>query len=215
MNSEIMFNDKKSKATAMGENLEKEWENEAQPDALLDALELAKVKPQEAIKELETLAEYGSALAMFYLGGYYNFGRCGIKKDFELSKYWWRKSAQMGSLEASFSLARRFEAEDDYQSAARQHQDLAELNFSPSLYVLGLHYYRGDWFEKDIKKSLKFFKAAEEKGHLHAKHWHSYILRKENLGIICNMKGYMKWLHLFIPFVYYQVNYPNSDRLRI
>ncbi len=211
---EKLSNNKESKFKGMGENLEKEWENELQPSTLLDALDLAKTVPQEAIKELEVLAKDGSALAMFYLGSYYNFGKYDITQDFTLSKYWWKKSKELGSLEASFSLARRFELEGDYRCAINEHQSLVKLNFYPSKYILGLHYYKGDWFEKDIKQSIELFKAAEKQGHLHAKHWHSYILRKEKLGVLCKIRGWLKWLKLIIPFIYYQVNYPNSDRLR-
>ncbi|CAN0559669.1 unnamed protein product [Laminaria digitata] len=82
------------------------------------------------------------------------------------------------------------------------------------MFRLGVGYYKGKWLERNLAKSIEFFKMAEKCGHLHSKHWVSYILRKESDSIYGKVKGYMKLITLAIPFIFQRTHYPNSDRLR-
>lgn len=198
----------------LGENLRKEWDAEPQASDLLNALYIGETDPTAAMELMKEFAAKGSSLSMFYLGEYYMYGRYETERDFEAAEYWLNEAASRGSMEGAYLLARYFQGKGRYEEAEIEYRQLAERGFSNALFVLGLQHYKGDWLDKDIEKSIGYFEEAEKRGHLHARHWLSHIFRKENLGIGYQVKGWIKWITLVIPFVICKVNYPNSDRLR-
>ncbi len=197
-----------------GENLQKEWDSEPLAPDLRKTLYVGNTDPAAAIESMKDIAAKGSSLNMFYLGEYYMYGRNGIKRDFEAAELWLREAASGGSIEGAYLLARYLQGRGRYEEAEVEYQKLANRGFSNALFVLGLQYYKGEWLEKDIEKSIGYFEEAEKRGHLHSKHWLSHIFRNENLGLAFLAKGWVKWFALIVPFVICKVKYPNSDRLR-
>lgn len=213
-NDRNLTNDKESKKYGMGENLQREWENEPNAEALLDAKELLKIDPKMALKRFESLAKNGSSLSMFYLGGIHNFGRYGVNQDYKISKHWRTQAACSGSIEAAWSLGRRYELENDYALAESWYRQASEFGHSPSLFALGLAHYQGDWFDRDIPKAIDYLGRAETLGHFLASQWLWQIFLKEDLGAVLKIRGWVKRIIVTIPYTLYRVNYPNSDRLR-
>lgn len=211
---QVEANDKASKTHGMGENLQREWEDEPNAKALLDARDLLKIDPQNGLRELQRLAENGSSLGMFYLGEIYNFGRYGIKRDDEVARNWRNRSASLGSIEGAFALARQLELEASHEFAESEYRKLAERRFSPALFVLGLQHCHGGWLERDVEKAIDYLEQAEQLGHLWSTHLLCHKFRKEKLGLAKWTRGWAKWFTIVIPFVRCHVLYPNSDRLR-
>lgn len=210
-----MSKDKNIREIAPGENLALEWKADPWQGSLWDALVLGETNPNAALERMKQLTAKGSPLSMFYLGDFYTFGRFGIERDFEAAEHWLRQAASMGSIEGSYLLARHLEGARKYKEAENEYKKLAEREFSPALFALGVEHYNGEWLKRDIEQSIEYFERAEKLGHLHAKHrlWH--IFRKEKSGITYKIKGWLKWLTLLVPFVLCKVHYPNSDRLRL
>lgn len=195
------------------ENLAREWGTDHQAPEIWDALQLMKVDAQSGLRDLMELAEGGSAISAMYLGHFYMTGQHGVDIDNDLGERWLRRSADMGSIEGGFRLAKYMQARDRDDEAMVLYRALSNNNYMPANFVLGVEYYLGEAVDKNAEISLEFFKKADAAGHLHAGHWVSYILMKDG-GVALWLRGVLKRLALFLPMMYYSVQYPNSDRLR-
>jgi TPR repeat protein len=198
----------------IGENLAKEWNSDPRGTQLWDVVGLAETDPEAALNGMKQLAEEGSSLSMMFLGDAYLFGRYGLKKEPALAERWLRRSASAGSIEGAYLLARYLQGCGRHDAALVEYNKLAESGFSPALFVLGTIHYKGEIARKDIDKAFYYFIEASKLGHLHAKHWVSYIQMNDGLGIISWIVGFFKRCTLIIPFVKTRVMYPQSDRLR-
>lgn len=201
-------------ASKLGENLTREWSEEPRAAELWDALKLIESQSWAGIELLEQFAESGSSLAMMYLGDVYLNARYGVCEDRDLGEYWLRRSADAGSIEGAYELAWHFLNSGKSDAALAEYLRLADLKYSPALFVLGWQYYKGTLVERNVEKALDYFRLAEQKGHLHAAHWSSHILMRKQMGPVSWMRGVAKRIALIIPFVRTWVNYPKSDLLR-
>jgi TPR repeat protein len=199
----------------IGENIQREWDEDPDAPELWDALELFKTEPAKALATLTDLAERGSALAMMYLGSAYLSGRDGIETNPVLGQEWLVRSARHDSIEGGFGLACRYDSTGEFGKAEAELKMLAERGYSPAMFLLGYKYYKGSWGQQDMAEALHYLSNAEEAGNLIAGHWLSTIYRKENLGLGKKIVGSWKWLMLLRPWITYCVNYPTSDRLRL
>ncbi|MEO6388811.1 MAG: tetratricopeptide repeat protein [Croceibacterium sp.] len=198
----------------LGENIAREWSEDAQATELRDALQIVATDAPSGLKMLEKLAANGSSLAKVYLGNIHLRGKHGVPEDGELGESWLRRSAEEGSIEGAYGLASCLLCSGRTDAAITKYQRLADLKYSPALFVLGWQYYRGEGVETNLEKSLFYFKLAEAEGHFHAAHWISHIYMRSNMGLLAWLRGLTKKIVLTIPFVRATVSYPSSDRLR-
>jgi TPR repeat protein len=201
-------------AYKLGENIQREWNEEPQRVELWNALQLFETDPELAIEKLTKLGENGSALAMMYLGAAYVHGRGGIDCDFTLGEQWLSRSAEHGSIEGGFILGMHCWCEGDFSRAETELTKLCGRGYSPAMYRLGLFFFTGAAGEKDQSKGLHYLRMAEQAGHLHARHWLSNIYLKQNFGLLKKAEGVWKRIVMLVPFVRYMVAYPTSDRMR-
>lgn len=198
----------------LGENLRREWETDPHAHELWDGLQAMKVTPATGIKSLEKLGEDGSPLAMMHLGYIYLTGQFGVVQDVPLGEAWMRRSADRGSTEARYRLAKHLQTTGRGGEALCLYEALANAGYAPASFVLGLEYFLGDIVAKDIAMSLAHFRRAYAAGHMHAAHRISFILMKVTRTPVSWIRGFWLRLYTLIPAVRLMVNYPNSDRLR-
>jgi len=195
------------------ENIDREWWGEGDPGRLKHAIEMRRTDPVHALKELEDLANGGSALAMLYIGDTYGNGR-GVSRNVKLGDQWYQRAADRGSIEAAHRLAFGHYHNRDYDKAISILEGLCERGFTPAMFWLGTICYTGRGVNKNNEKAIEYWTIAEAGGHLLEKRRLSILLRSGQLGLIGRLKGYAKLLTLIIPFVICSVKYPRSDRLR-
>lgn len=198
----------------LGENIAREWSEEAQAREVWEALQSVKADPPTGLEMLENLAQNDSRLAKMYLGDIYLKGRPGIPSNRDAGEYWLRRSAEEGSIEGAYGLAWHLLNSGRVDAALAEYQRLADLRYSPALFVLGWQYYKGNVVEKDIEKSLAYWELAEKEGHLHASRWICRVLMRDYGGALPWLRGFGKKIALTIPFVRTAASYPSSDRLR-
>lgn len=199
--------------SCQSENLAREWKEDGQAPDVWDALQLMEVDPQLGLGNLQVLAEGGSSIGAMYLGHIYMTGQYGVNIDRDLGEDWLQRSANMGSIEGCFRLAKYMHADGRDSDAVVLYKQMSDRGYMPANFILGVEYSLGEAVEKDAELSFYFFRKADAAGHLHARHWVSHILMKDG-SVLSWFRGILKKIVLFIPMMYYSIKYPNSDRLR-
>lgn len=200
-------------ASGIGENIQREWDEEPLAGELWDALEICRQDRDAGISILTELATRGSALAMMYLGhGYVSGG--GDPAQLALGEEWLIRSARAGSIEGRFQLAGHYQRQDDREKALSELKTLAAQGYSPAMYSLGLSLYRDQLGPRSVPEALQYLKMAKEAGHLPAGGALSWIYRKEKYGLVGRIASHWYCLTKLPATAWYLLRYPDSDRLR-
>lgn len=196
----------------MGENIQREWDNEPLAGELWEALQTCKQDRDTGIAKLTCLGERGSALAMMYLG--HAYVSSGDREQAMLGEAWLIKSAKAGSIEESLQLSHLYERQKIWEKALAELKALAEQGYSPAMYHLGRLLYGGELGYKAVPEAVGHLKMAINAGHLPSMALLSQIYRKEKMGIAKKMASHWLCLTKIPAFVRCLSSYPNSDRLR-
>lgn len=95
----------------LGENIQREWDEDPQAPELWDALRLFKDDPATALARLTALADSGSALAMVYLGWCHYKGRWRAQ-DPPQALQWLTTAERAGHLHAGHWLSRIYRKDE-------------------------------------------------------------------------------------------------------
>ena len=197
----------------LGENIDLEWERDPYPHLVWDALQSIEVDPKGGISALLDLGSKGSPLALMFAGHRNARGIQNVPKNEETAIRLLKQSLDLGSMEAGYILADMHMANGRFRDGLDTYHRLSEMGYSPAMYAAGWHYVFGDPSIRDIEKGEEFFKLGARHGHLWAnRELANLIIRRRT--ILGFLNGWIKKFTLLIPFVYFHVNYPNSDRLR-
>lgn len=199
-------------AIKIGENIQREWDEEPFPGELWDGLEALKNDRETGITMLNDLAERGSRLAMMYLG--HAYVKSGDQNQMALGEALLVRAAERGSIEGRYQLAVHHERQGDGQRAVSELKTLAREGYSPAMYLLGSILYRGKLVEQDVPEAMHYLKMAKEAGHIPATGLLSWIYRKENFGLAGKIASHWHCLAKIPPLVWYVARYPSTDRLR-
>lgn len=199
----------------LGDNIAREWSEEARAPELWDALQLVKSAPSIGIEQLEQLAINGSSLAEMYLGDIHLKGKHGVREDHAAGEYWLRRSAKDGSIEGAYGLAWHLLRTGQPDAALKEYERLADLKYPPALYALGAYYYKDGVAPRSVSKALEYFLRGEALGHFHAANWARRIQMKQETDLASRLRSLRKMFALFFPFLREVWNNPNSDRLRL
>jgi len=199
----------------MGENLLNEWESAPAARAIWFAIEEVDHSGQSGLDALQMLASNGSSLAMYYLGEILAFGKYGLNPDRLAGMDWLQLSADAGSIEGAFLLAKMRLDDGKLSSAHSLLQCLGEQSFSPAIFRLGFLHVKGEQAPKDIDAGMAYFEAASAIGHVHAKMWIAYLLLKGNRGWKGRVLGFLKRLALPPYVIAIHIKNPDSDLLRM
>jgi TPR repeat protein len=198
----------------IGENISREWDEEHCAPELWDALRQIKAEPHSGLLMLEALANDGSPLAMTYLGSIYMTGEHGLLKDHQLGERWLRRSAEAGSIEGRFGLAHYLSERQQRSDALVEYQRLAEMGYSPAIFVLGSSYWSGSIVGKDAQRAVRYFEDAARRGHIYAAVMNCYIEIRYGDGLWCRFRAIVNWSRMLGVGWTLKLRYPSSDRLR-
>jgi TPR repeat protein len=199
--------------SVLGENIQREWDEEPLAGELWDALQLRGQDRDAGNAMLTELATRGSVLAMMYLGhGYISGG--GDQAQLALGEEWLIRSAKAGSIEGRFQLAGHYQRQNDREKELIELKALAEQGYSPAMYSLGLRLYRSETRERSVPEAVTYLKMARDAGHLPAMGLLSWIYRKEKYGLGGRIAAHWYCLAKIPAAAWYIMRYPNSDRLR-
>jgi TPR repeat protein len=196
----------------LGENIQREWDEEPLAGELWDALQARKRDRAEGIALLNDLAGRGSALAMMYLGHAQVRGE--DQDQVALGEQWLIKSATRGSIEGRFQLAQHYKRQKDGSKALAELKALASQGYTPAMYDLGLLLFRGELVDKSVPKAVGYLKMAISGGHLPSMGLLAKIYRKEKFGIGGRIASHWLCLTKLPALIRLMSRYPSSDRLR-
>lgn len=196
----------------MGENIQREWDEEPLSIELWEALQALKENSGTGIGRLTDLAGRGCALAMMYLGHFYVFS--GDHEQELNGEEWLTKSAQSGSVEGRLQLAHHYERQKAWEKSLAELEILAARGYSPAMYHLARLLYGSELGYRAVPKAVDHLKTAISAGHLPSMVLLSQIYRKERLGLSARIASHWLCLTKIPAFVRCIRTYPNSDRLR-
>ncbi len=140
---------------------------EMKPDLQRGVTAYQKNDYQVALKEFESLAAKGDAMAQFYLGRMYMQG-LGIKPDYNKAIILTRKAAQRGVPEAQDILGFLYYyglgVKQSYEEAASWIRKAADHGLSEAQNNLGWLYEKGQGVPQDWMQAYVWFKLAEASG---------------------------------------------------
>lgn len=196
----------------LGENMQREWDEEPLRRELWEALQARKQDHGAGIAMLTDLADRGSALAMMYLGhAYVSSG----DHDQELQgEEWLIRSAKEGSIEGRFQLAQHYKRQKAWEKAQAELETLAAQGYSPAMYEMGRLLYGGDLGYKAVPEAIHHLKMATNAGHLPSMALLSQIYRKGKFGLRGRIASHWLCLTKIPAWIRCALSYPSSDRLR-
>lgn len=199
-------------AARLGENTQREWDDEPFPGELWDALQLLNENPGSGRAMLTDLAGQGSTLAMMYLG--HSLTKSGNDSELAMGEDWLIRSAKRGSLEGRFQLFAHYERQQKGDMAVAELKAMADTGYAPAMYHLGSTLYRGKLVKQDIPEAVKYLNMAKAAGHLPAMGLLAWIYRKEDFGLSGRFAAHWHCLAKIPSLAWHLFQYPNSDRLR-
>lgn len=196
-------------------NYRAEWMSDPLAPEIKEAVLEIESGDSVAVSSLERYARGGSTLACFLLGDIFVHGRYGQVINHGLAVHWLKKSADGGSIEGRYRLAKFYEATDLHDAAIENYTILARKHdYAPAMYILGLKLFRGYGALKDLDKGIGYLSSADRRGHLHARHWLSHIWMQSDQPLTKRLMGLWKRIQMILPFVITTIKHPNSDRIR-
>lgn len=197
----------------MGENIDSEWERDPYADQVWDALQLIKTNPEQGLSALLDLGAKNSSLALLFAGNSYADGINNIPKNEKIATDLLKRSLDLGSIEGGYVLGYLQMSNRHFKEAIETYNRLIDLGYSPAMYVLGYHYVFGSPSIRNYEKGAKLFERGARLGHFYAKHEFANVLIRRG-----TLYGFLKGLFIkitsVIPYLYFRLRYPNSDRLR-
>lgn len=127
-----------------------------------EALRLYKM----AVEDPNIINDYKSS-AQFQIGRLYQEGD-GIKQDFNKALYWYKQSAQNGSVDAQFCLGECYRlglgTSQDYKEALKWYKKAAEQDYILAIINIGVCLQYGQGCEKNLEQAVQYYKKAADLG---------------------------------------------------
>lgn len=197
----------------MGENINLEWERDPCAHLVWDALQAIKVDSERGMAALLDLGAQGSALALLFAGHSYRDGSNNLQKNEKAALKLLQQSFDFGSMEAGYLLGHLQMTNGRRNDGLDTFNRLSDMGYLPAIYVMGYHYVYGDPSLRNERKGEEAFKRAARRGHFWARReLANLMLRRRTIHGF--LSGWMMKFAMVIPFVYFRLTYPNSDRLR-
>lgn len=120
-----------------------------------------------ALREWQSLAKQGHAVAQYRLGLLYSNGH-GVPKDDAQARQWYEKAASQGHVDAQVNLGSLYDygrgGPQDFKMAVRWYRRSAEQGNDLAQRRLGLLYEHGDGVPKDFVQAYMWLKLGATNG---------------------------------------------------
>ena len=131
----------------------------------------------EAVEDLERLAEYGDVHAQYFLGLLYRDGGL-LLPDAEQAAHWLELAAKRNLPAAQYALGKLYLSDDpevhDVDDGLRWLEQAARNGNTDAAYRLGKEYLTGKAVQKDAVKAAEYLRYAADQNHP----WANYLLGK-------------------------------------
>lgn len=141
--------------------------------AVLSNMESSPELKREAVQTLERLWDDGFTAAGYQLGKVWRDGLLD-RRDMDLAKEWFQKSAQAGNRYSQYALGKLLQSEGNSAEAAAWYEKATVQGDQYAQYRLGKILLQGEGISKDTAKAVEYLSASAEQGNQYAQ----YILGK-------------------------------------
>jgi hypothetical protein len=145
--------------------------------ARIEDSRLSLAQRDEAVEDLEQLAEYGDVHAQYFLGLLYRDGGL-LLPDVEQAVHWLELAAKRNLPEAQYALGKLYLSDDpevrDIDDGIQWLESAARNGNTDAAYRLGKEYLTGKSVQKDAAKAAEYLRHAAGNNHP----WASYLLGK-------------------------------------
>ena len=145
--------------------------------ARIEDSKLPLAQRDEAVKDLERLAEYGDVHAQYFLGLLYRDGGL-LLPDAEQAAYWLELAAKRNLPAAQYALGKLYHSDDpevhDVGEGIRWLERAVRNGNPDAAYRLGKEYLTGKSVQKDAVKAAEYLRHAADQNHP----WANYLLGK-------------------------------------
>ena len=145
--------------------------------ARIENRKLPLAQRDEAVEDLERLAEYGDVHAQYFLGLLYRDGGL-LLPDAEQAAHWLELAAKRNLPAAQYALGKLYLSDDpevhDVDDGLRWLERTAQNGNADAAYRLGKEYLMGKSVQKDAVKAAEYLRRAADRNHP----WASYLLGK-------------------------------------
>jgi TPR repeat protein len=142
------------------------WTEEPDRAELHRLYTLLQEEPSSATAGLESLANRGSAMSMWYLADAYS--RRAEIENADTAIYWYERAAKAGLVQAAHAVGRIYFEQNEYSKALVAFSVGVKAGYAPSLFRLGMMYQRGSGVSTDYEKCRALLADAAAKGHVFA-----------------------------------------------
>ena len=145
--------------------------------ARIEDRKLPLAQRDEAVEDLERLAEYGDVHAQYFLGLLYRDGGL-LLPDAEQAAYWLELAAKRNLPAAQYALGKLYLSDDpevrDIDDGLQWLERAARNGNGDAAYRLGKEYLTGKSVQKDTARAAEYLRHAADQNHP----WASYLLGK-------------------------------------
>ena len=145
--------------------------------ARIEDRKLPLAQRDEAVEDLERLAEHGDVHAQYFLGLLYRDGGL-LLPDAEQAVHWLELAAKQNLPAAQYALGKLYLSDDpevrDVDDGLRWLESAARNGNADAAYSLGKEYLTGKSVQKDAVKAVEYLRHAADQNHP----WASYLLGK-------------------------------------
>jgi len=174
---------------------------------------LLRTAPEQAIAELQALAQNGSVLSMVYLGHAFRNGT-GTAVDLQKSDEWYRLATERGSALAPGILGAYYYDTGQYSLAETYFKISAERNYLPAVFRIGKFYLDAPTGDRQLVKARDYLEQATAGGHVVAKRVLGGLLIQGNFGLSQRLRGAWLVASALKDILVVTATDPESDRLR-
>lgn len=190
-----------------------DWDREPDLDSLRSAHARLRSEPNEAIRDLERLAERGSLASMQYIANAYELGQ-GVERDQAKAWQWYECAAHAGAPLAAYKLGRKYLREGKYGEAKGFFEVGMAQGYMPCVHFLGRMYWKGFGVSKNLDQARILLERASSAGYVFAKRDLAIFLIQGQFGIAQRIRGVWLWFAALKGLVTVSLTDPTLERLR-
>jgi TPR repeat protein len=188
------------------------WAAEPDLDQLRRAYRELATNPSQALHDLEELADRGSQMSMRYIAQAYKDGT-EVTRDLDQAEAWYRRAINAGSTHSMHSLGLLYLYKKEYLKAIEEFSAAVSKNSSPSMYILGRMYFRGEGVDRNISAARNLWENGVTLGHIPSRRHLADLLMTGQFGILQILRGVWLWISGVIQAFFILMNDPGSERL--
>jgi uncharacterized protein len=168
---------------------------------------------KSAYEQYLKLAKEGNGESQVFVGWMLEQG-IGANRNSDSAKDWFKRAANLGSLQGAFYYALHLIKHGEYEEAFTWITKAASKGDVPSIFRLGHMYVHGRGTNINIEKGLYYLESAAKQGHIYAKRELTVLDMKGHRGLIKKLLSPINFLYVLFLGLVTVIRDKHSDDIR-